>query len=974
LNEPQCGIAEIPTSSLNCSGAGETCLDHFSLLIKFNMKMIPNISPLFFPFLCCILLLSAIPGRLTTAQAQERADPILSIDFNDRDNDLPDHTQPGFHSFIIDGPAGIETFPVIHFFGDIKVTFSGSTFAGFDDRKRATPVNAGAFTEEKLLQDFIFSREPLGEGFDILIEPLPPNQTFHVTIWSFDTGSTGNRVSDWFANDKLVREAYAFNGAVLPARDEDYRFSFNALSDGQGKILIQGRGHPSSSSPLAVFINALQLTPVPDAAPEITKEPAGAAFALGDRAILSVDAFGSEPLTFEWRKDGTAIPGATESRLVLNELTPQSAGAYTVEVKNAFGAVLSAPASITVQPDPAPNVSQGMLSYWPFDTAAETTPDLVSRNDMALVNMGPGNLFPGKFNNALEFFGFEEYAHRLGGFPVYNNPVYTIAFWVKGQGIGQTDLRVFAEGSTTDNNPLFTMGTDNTGSTPSLNMFIRNNGGGTALPARQSTRAVFDNEWRHVVWVDNNGQAKLYVDGVLDETDFSYPRGTLTLNTTSVGGILRAASSHWFTGLMDEVALWNRALSWTEIQEIMNQGITPPAAAQPPAITQQPAGAERFAGESVTFSIAAIGTGPLQYQWNLNGTEISGATAATFTLENLQTASAGNYTVTVRNDAGTITSEPAELRVIPVEDLSTALVAYWPFETIIGNTTPDLVGGYHMTLHNMDAAQQVEGVFGNALSFDGIDQYLSRTHTNNTSALPIYQHHSYTVSLWVKGWGEGQVDRRVFSEGSTTDAGPLLNIGTDNTGATGAVDIFIRNNSGGGTPVPHLKSVVPGFDDAWRHIVWVDQNGTAALYIDGVRDETVFNYARGALNLNTTSIGGILRAAPSHFFAGLIDEVALWKRALTEEEIPHLMINGPGAQLPSLKINQITLANSQIQITITTPNPSQEHRLQISSTLNPPTWADLPNVSFTSPDASILTAQFAAPQEAPRFYRVIQVP
>jgi hypothetical protein len=123
--------------------------------------------------------------------------------------------------------------------------------------------------------------------------------------------------------------------------------------------------------------------------------------------------------------------------------------------------------------------------------------------------------------------------------------------------------------------------------------------------------------------------------------------------------------------------------------------------------------------------------------------------------------------------------------------------------------------------------------------------------------------------------------------------------------------------------------------------------------------------------LNTTSIGGILRATPSHFFAGLIDEVALWKRALSEEEIQHLMINGPGHQPPPIQISGITLANSQLQITITTREPNREHRIQIASTLSPPNWTDLPDVSFTGPDGLVLTAQFPAPQEAPRFYRVI---
>ena len=46
------------------------------------------------------------------------------------------------------------------------------------------------------------------------------------------------------------------------------------------------------------------------------------------------------------------------------------------------------------------------------------------------------------------------------------------------------------------------------------------------------------------------------------------------VNTTSIGGILRANPSHWLTGAIDEVALWSRALSPTEIQQVVSEGLT----------------------------------------------------------------------------------------------------------------------------------------------------------------------------------------------------------------------------------------------------------------------------------------------------------------------------------------------------------------------------------------------------------------
>ena len=55
----------------------------------------------------------------------------------------------------------------------------------------------------------------------------------------------------------------------------------------------------------------------------------------------------------------------------------------------------------------------------------------------------------------------------------------------------------------------------------------------------------------------------LYVDGIQDRT-LSYNRPTSTLTNVSIGAIARAAPTHWFNGNMDEVRIWERALSAAE--------------------------------------------------------------------------------------------------------------------------------------------------------------------------------------------------------------------------------------------------------------------------------------------------------------------------------------------------------------------------------------------------------------------------
>ncbi len=83
----------------------------------------------------------------------------------------------------------------------------------------------------------------------------------------------------------------------------------------------------------------------------------------------------------------------------------------------------------------------------------------------------------------------------------------------------------------------------------------------------------------------------------------------------------------------------------------------------PPTIITQPLSQCVAAGSNVTFSVVATGTPPLICQWRLNGANIAGATTASYTRTNAQSADAGSYTVVVTNGAGTVTSSAAVLTV-----------------------------------------------------------------------------------------------------------------------------------------------------------------------------------------------------------------------------------------------------------------------------------------------------------------------
>jgi hypothetical protein len=134
-----------------------------------------------------------------------------------------------------------------------------------------------------------------------------------------------------------------------------------------------------------------------------------------------------------------------------------------------------------------------------------------------------------------------------------------------------------------------------------------------------------------------------------------------------------------------------------------------------PAITNQPSPlTEVTSGHSAGFVVAASGWPALAYQWQLNGTNVSGATNAALTLQNAFPANAGTYLVAITNVYGSVTSNPALLTVLPLGitaptklangrfqfsfdtatgvhyevEYSTNLTDWYPFITVGGNGTP----------------------------------------------------------------------------------------------------------------------------------------------------------------------------------------------------------------------------------------------------------------------------------------------
>jgi hypothetical protein len=111
-------------------------------------------------------------------------------------------------------------------------------------------------------------------------------------------------------------------------------------------------------------------------------------------------------------------------------------------------------------------------------------------------------------------------------------------------------------------------------------------------------------------------------------------------------------------------------------------------ASAPPSITTQPVSADVTAGQTATFSVTAAGTAPLGYQWQKNGTAISGATSSSYTTPPT-TVSANRplFTVVVTNSAGSVTSNTATLNVAAASGVAPSITTQPVSQTVTAGQT-----------------------------------------------------------------------------------------------------------------------------------------------------------------------------------------------------------------------------------------------------------------------------------------------
>lgn len=130
--------------------------------------------------------------------------------------------------------------------------------------------------------------------------------------------------------------------SVVAANDDDGasktgRVAFDADPQRDYVIAVDGKGGASGLLTLHVHLYTK---------PEILVPPAGVDVSDGENALFSVQAIGKRPLSYQWKRFGTNLPGETASNLTIQVTTKPLAGSYSVVVSNSYGAVTSSPPAI----------------------------------------------------------------------------------------------------------------------------------------------------------------------------------------------------------------------------------------------------------------------------------------------------------------------------------------------------------------------------------------------------------------------------------------------------------------------------------------------------------------------------------------------------------------------------------------------------------------------------------------------------
>ena len=725
---------------------------------------------------------------------------------------------------------------------------------------------------------------------------LPAVDTLEPSVWIMAPGEdqvvSGSVEITAQASDEsgVAGVIFEVDGEAIGPEDLSAPWSavWNTATSGPGSHILtviarDGVGNAVRSEVVPVVVGAVNPPPFP---PPTNHNPVAVTDWLTSVAGAPVTFTGAALLANDSDPDSHAVAltnvatASTEGGAIVSmgggtyKYTPAAGFAgvdnFTYTIVDGFGGTATGTVSVNV----TPLAPSGLVLALGFDeNMGGTALDGSGGNRHGLIQ--GAERVSGKVGGALRFDGIDDWVTVQDADALDLSSGMTLEAWVNPAVVGGWQTVLLKEGAGTMAYELYA---NNDLSRPAA--YFTTSGG--VLRAVTGTAMLAPNTWTHVATTYDGVNMRLYVNGVLVRTAARTGAILATDGVLHIGGN-QVWGGEFFSGLIDEVRIYSRALSATEIMSDMSGGATPPP---PPANTAPVAGNDSLTttvGSTVSFTAASL----LANDSDADGDTLSVASVAAFgsTGGTIASTGAGSWTYTppgesesdsftyvISDGNGGSATGSVSVTVNPVPPPPpppSGLVLALGFNEGGGSVTSDASGMGHNGL--IREAQFVAGRFGNALRFDGINDWVT---VADSAALDLSS--AMTIEAWVNpsvvgGWqtlllkeGLGNMAYELYSNNDVSRPAAYF------TGANGTLRAA--------TGTAKLAA------NAWTHLAVSYDGANMRVYVNGVLVRTVARSGaiiatNGSLHIGGNAVWG------GEFFSGLIDEVRIYNRALSGEEI-----------------------------------------------------------------------------------------
>ncbi|MBI5426114.1 MAG: immunoglobulin domain-containing protein [Opitutae bacterium] len=389
----------------------------------------------------------------------------------------------------------------------------------------------------------------------------------------------------------------------------DRYYSKSDVADGDAgayRLVATNAAGSTTSADIPVSV----IAPQPPSAPAITFYSTPSATAYGDSISIYASVTGTQPMTFQWYRDGTALPGRTSSSLYLSPAKVSDSGSYTLRATNSVGTTTSIAVPVTVSAPVGPTVSPLNASVnLSYGSSLNLSVNASGSPSLRYQWTKDGNFIPGASSS------------------YYSKGSVTTA------DAGRYAVIVANDWGTVTSSAAVVTVAQPVAPTIQLNGAATIDvayGASFSISPTVSGTSPMTYEWRR------NGVT------LFDATGSSIGRSSVT--GADAGTYTLVVTNAWGTT--------------TSTGTVVTVG-----AAVAPQITGVPATLNVSSGSSFSLNASIAGTAPIVYQWNKNGVPIPGATSTSYSKGLLSVSDSGMYTLTAVNVAGSTTSSACTLTV-----------------------------------------------------------------------------------------------------------------------------------------------------------------------------------------------------------------------------------------------------------------------------------------------------------------------